>query len=121
MGLLNWLRPKWRHSDPDVRVQAIAEIDDPAVLAAMVVRDGEWFVRHEAFAALRAMDPDQVHYHRLMRESEDEEIRRKTVKVMTDENEVARVAREDKYLYIREAAEHRLAEIRTGLWDHLPN
>ena len=119
MGLLNRFRPAWRHSDPDTRLESIRTIDDPGVLVEMIVRDGEWFVRHEAFSALRAMNPDESHFHRLMRESGDEEIRRKTIKVMKDEAEIERVAREDKYLYIRDAATHRLNEIRTGLWDHL--
>ena len=119
MGLLDLFRPKWRHSDPDVRRAALSEVADPAILVQMIVSDGEWFVRHEAFAALRAMSPDGLHYSRVMRESADEEIRRKTVKVMTDESEIERVAREDKYLYIRDAARHRLEEIRTGLWDHM--
>ncbi len=120
MGLLNLFRPQWRHSDPDVRRDAIAEITDPAILTDLIVRDGEWFVRHEAFAALREMGPDEVHYHRLMRESGDEEIRRKAVKLLTDESELGRVASEDQYRYIRDAAEHRLNEIKTGLWKDIP-
>lgn len=119
MGILDTLRPKWKHSDADVRRNAIAEIGDPAVLTAMIIGDGEWFVRHEAFVALRAMKPDEVHYHRLARDSGDEEIRRKAVKVMTDEAELERVAKEDQYQYIRDAAAHRLNEIRTGIWDNL--
>lgn len=119
MGILDRFRPKWRHSDADVRVESISEIDDPAILVEMIVSDGEWFVRHEAFSALRAMGPDQEHYQRLMQESGDEEIRRKAVKVMTDETEIERVAREDQYLYIRDAAKHRLEELRTGIWDGL--
>lgn len=119
MGLLNWFRPAWRHSNADVRLESIRGIEDPAILVEIVVRDGEWFVRHEAFAALRALNPDETYYHRLMRESGDEEIRRKAIKRMTDEAEIERVAREDKYLYIRDAATHRLNEIRTGLWDHI--
>ena len=121
MGLLNRFRPEWRHSNPDVRLESIPTIEDPAVLVEIIVRDAEWFVRHEAFAALRTMKPGQQHYTRLMRESDDEEIRRKAVKVMTDETEIERVAREDKYLYIRDAAKHRLDELRTGAWDHLGN
>ncbi len=119
MGLLNWIRPKWRHSDPDVRKAALAEIEDPAVLVEIVVRDGEWFVRHAAFAALRAMKPDQSHYRRVLRHADDEEIRRKAVKVMTDVGELERAAREDQYRYIRDAAEHRLQEIREGTWESL--
>ncbi len=120
MGLLDRFRPRWRHSDSDIRRQALAEIDDPAVLVDIVLRDRDWFVRHEALGALRDMKPDERHYRRLMRESEDEEIRRKVVKVITDEAEVERVATEDKYLYIRDAAKHRLEELRAGTWDGLP-
>lgn len=120
MGLLDRFRPSWRHSDADVRRRALAEIDDPAVLVDIVLRDGEWFVRHDALSALRDLKPDERHYRRLVRESGDEEIRRKVVKVMVDEAEIERVANEDKYLYIRDAAKHRLEELRTGLWDGLP-
>ena len=119
MGLLNLFRPKWRHSNADVRIEAIASISDPQVLVDVIVADGEWFVRHEGFAKLRSLDPDQAHYARLMRESNDEEIRRKAVKIMTDVSELERVAKEDQYLYVRDAAEHRLDEIRTGIWDKL--
>lgn len=119
MALLDRFRPKWKHSDADMRREAITEVTDPGVLTAIIIGDGDWFVRHEAFSALRNMQPDQSHYCRLTRESLDEEIRRKAVKVMTDEPELARVAREDKYLYIRDAADHRLNELRSGVWDGL--
>ena len=76
MGLLNLFRPKWKHSDADVRIEAIGGISDARTLADIVVADSEWFVRHEAFAKLRSLEPDQGHYARLMRESNDEEIRR---------------------------------------------
>ncbi len=117
MGVLDALRPKWKNSDADVRQHAIAEITDPSILVEMIKRDSEWFVRHDAFAALRALQPDQEHYHRLMRESDDEEVRRKVVKVMTNEAEIERISKEDTYQYVRDAAEHRLDELRTGLWD----
>lgn len=116
MGLLNWLRPGWRHSDSDVRMRTVKELEDPVVLVDVILGDGEWFVRHEAFARLRRLGPDQDHYHRLMRESDDEEIRRKAVKVMTDEAELQRAAETDPYRYVRDAAEHRLEEVRTGRW-----
>ena len=38
---------------------------------------------------------------------------------MTDVTELERVAKEDQYLYVRDAAEHRLGELRTGIWDKL--
>ncbi len=119
MGLLSLFRPKWRHSDSDVRREAIAQMEDPELLVQVILRDSEWFVRHEAVAALRDLKPDQSHYKRLMIESDDEEVRRKVVKVMTDVAALEHVAEHDRYQYIRDAAVHRLEEIRTGLWDGL--
>ena len=119
MGMLNWFRPRWKHSDSDIRRAAITEIEDPQILVQMIVADAEWFVRHEALARLRALKPAQTHYHRLMRESGDEEIRRKVVKVMTSEAELERVAEEDRYQYIRDAAKHRLEELHSGIWNDL--
>lgn len=116
MGLLDAIRPKWKHSDADVRIAAAKEIRDPEILVKMIVQDGEWFVRHNAFAALRDLDPDQRHYARLVRESEDEEVRRKVVKVMNSESDLEWVAKNDKYRYVRDAAEHRLDELRRNVW-----
>ena len=116
--MLNWFRPKWKHSNSDVRQASLADIKDPEILVEVIVGDSEWFIRHEAMDALRAMQPDQSYYHRLMRESGDEEIRRKVVKVMTDEAELKRVAETDQYRYIRGGAELRLEGLRAGIWDH---
>ncbi len=98
-------------------MEAVAEITDPATLVEMIVSDPEWFVRHEALSALRDLSPDQEHYARVMRESGDEEIRRKVVKVLTDERELQRAARHDPYRYVRDAATHRIEELRSGIWN----
>lgn len=117
MGLLNALRPKWKHSDADVRLEAAKEIQDPEILCRMIVDDGEWFVRHNALVALRDLNSDQKWYAKLVRESRDEEIRRKVVKVMTEQSDLEWVAKNDQYRYVRDAAEHRLDEIRNGVWE----
>lgn len=120
MGLLDPLRPKWKNSDPDVRRKAAAELDDPATLVEIAAKDSEWFVRHEALAKLRDIKPEQRWYCELVKTSIDEEIRRKTVKQMLDEDALAWVAKNDKYQYVRDAAEHRLDELRRNLWGEKP-
>ena len=80
MGILDPLRPKWKNSDPDVRRKAAEELDDPATLVEIAAKDSEWFVRHEALAKLRLLEPEQRWYFELVKTSIDEEIRRKTVK-----------------------------------------
>jgi len=116
MGLLDTIRPKWKHSDADVRIEAAKEIRDPEILIKMIVEDGEWFVRHNAFGALRDLKPDQKYYNKLVREAKDEEVRRKVVKVMTSEPDLEWVASHDKFRYVRDAAEHRLTELRENVW-----
>ncbi|MBI1355476.1 MAG: hypothetical protein GC160_14110 [Acidobacteria bacterium] len=117
MGLLDSIRPKWKNSDADVRIAAAKEIRDPAVLVKMIVNDAEWFVRHNAFAALRDLEPDQSFYNQVVREAKDEEVRRKAVKVMTNESDLEWVAKNDKFRYVRDAAEHRLNELRNNIWN----
>ncbi len=116
MGLLDAIRPKWKNSDADVRKAAALELDDPKTLVEIIVEDTEWFVRHDAFAHLRSLNPDQKWYMRLMRESGDEEVRRKAVKVMTELSDLEWVAKNDQYRYVRDAAEHRLAELKEDTW-----
>ena len=116
MGLLDAIRPDWKNSDADVRISAAKQLDDPETLVKMIVKDGEWFVRHNAFARLRELGPDGKWYRRLAEESGDEEIRRKVVKVMSAEADLEWVAKNDKYRYVRDAAEHRLDELRRNVY-----
>jgi HEAT repeat protein len=116
MGLLDALRPKWKNSDADVRLAAAKELEDQEILSAVIIEDPEWFVRHNALIRLRELNPDQKWYGKIMRESKDEEIRRKVVKVMTDVADLEWVQQNDEYRYVRDAAEHRLGEIKTGAW-----
>ncbi len=120
MGVLDAFRPKWKHSDPDVRIAAADEIDDPTILRGMVIEDAHWFVRHRVFDILREKYPDQEMYADLARNSNDEEIRRKAVKKLQDTSILEAVAENDKYRYVRDAAEHRLEELRTNLWGEKP-
>lgn len=116
MGVFDFFRPKWKHSDPDVRVAAANETSDENILIEMAAKDREWFVRHNAFDVLRARDCGQHVYAHLARHAGDEEIRRKAIKRLTDQAVLQDVASGDKYRYIRDAAEHRLEELRENLW-----
>ncbi len=116
MGLLDAIRPKWKNSDADVRLAAAKELEDSATLVTIIIDDTEWFVRHNALIRLRELNPDQKWYSKVVRESGDEEIRRKVVKVMTEVSDLEWVAQKDQYQYVRDAADHRLAEIKDDTW-----
>ena len=119
MGILDPFRPKWKHSSPDVRAEAAKEIGDEKILVEMAAKDREWFVRHNAFDVLRSRDCGQHVYAELARHAADEEIRRKAIKKLTDRKVLEEVAARDKYRYVRDAAEHRLEELRQDLWGEM--
>lgn len=119
MGVFDLFRPKWKHSNPDVRVAAAKETDDEKILTEMAAHDREWFVRHNAFDLLRSRNCGQHVYAHLARHAGDEEIRRKAIKRLTDRDVLQQVAAGDKYRYVRDAAEHRLDELRQNLWGEM--
>lgn len=120
MGLLDAIRPKHKHSNPDIRVEAARETDDISVLLDLAERDGNYFVRHAAFSEIRSRFDEQTHFEHVARNAEDTEVRRKAIKKMLNEEALAAIARDDKYQYIRDAAEHRLDELQRNLFGEKP-
>ena len=116
MGLFDLFRPKWKHSEPDVRIAAAQQLEDSSTLMQMAASDREWFVRHRVFDVIREKFADQTTYAYLARNSIDEEIRRKAVKLVLDETVLEDIAKNEKYRYVRDAAEHRLEELHSDLW-----
>ena len=57
MGLLDKLKPqpRWKHTDPAVRLEALRELDDQQELAALAETDPDAKVRRAAIA--RVTDP----------------------------------------------------------------
>ena len=121
MGLFDFLRPKWKHSNPDMRVAAAREMDDVQILVKMATTDSDWFVRHRVLDEIRdrKLGGDGV-YGDLAKNSVDEEIRRKAVKKLTDEVLLADIAKNEKYRYVRDAAEHRLDELQRNVYGEKP-
>lgn len=119
MGLFDSFRPKWKHSNPDVRAAAAKEVTDENILIEMAAQDREWFVRHNVFDELRSRNCGQNVYAHLARHAGDEEIRRKAIKKLTDQTVLQEIASQDKYRYVRDAAEHRLGELRENIWGEL--
>jgi hypothetical protein len=116
MGLFDLFRPKWKHSDPDTRLEAAREMTDQTLLRQMAATDRDWFVRHRVFDIIREQNAGDSVFAFLAKNSTDEEIRRKAVKKLRDETVLEDVAKNDKYRYVRDAAEHRLEELRSNLY-----
>jgi hypothetical protein len=120
MGVFDIFRPKWKSGNPDTRIAAIRELADEKILIELAMKDREWFVRHAAFDRLRENNCAQAVFALLARQAQDEEIRRKAIKKLTDQKVLEEVASGDKYRYIRDAAEHRLEELRGNVWGEVP-
>ncbi|NQZ57805.1 MAG: hypothetical protein HRT88_10135, partial [Lentisphaeraceae bacterium] len=63
MGLMDFFRPDWKHSNPEKRQLAVAEIEDPETFAEMLadeqvqsVKD-EIYKKHETIEALQYLIP----------------------------------------------------------------
>jgi tetratricopeptide (TPR) repeat protein len=52
MDLMDFFRPKWRHSDPKVRLAAVEKLDDQKKIAEVVSIEKDWTVRAAAFERL---------------------------------------------------------------------
>ena len=48
MSLRDLFRPKWQHSNPDVRKNVVSTIEDQATLEKIVATDADWSVRLSA-------------------------------------------------------------------------
>jgi hypothetical protein len=58
MAIFDFLKPRWKHSDPEVRRSAVKEIDDQQVLYGLSVFDPDYSVRRAAME--RLSDPRRL-------------------------------------------------------------
>jgi hypothetical protein len=81
MGLFDLFRPKWKHSDADVRARAVRQLDDDAILAQVAQGDL------------------------------DDRVRKVAIKRLLDTAVLAAVAENDRDEGVRRAAQDKLAEL----------
>ncbi|HEX6322463.1 MAG TPA: DUF349 domain-containing protein [Vicinamibacterales bacterium] len=132
MGILDKLRPqpRWKHADPAVRLDALPQIDDPAVLAELAGGDPDARVRRKALdlvedvdviAAVAARDTDEgvrdaaaVALAEIASNPEAEaQVAARAVAGLSDERRLAAVARTSPHAQAREDALARVHETKT--------
>jgi hypothetical protein len=86
MGFVDLFRPKWKHSDAEVRATAVREVGPE---------------QHEILATVARTDPDAA-------------VRRIAIKKLADPSVLAEVAREDADPDLRQMAGQRLLELRVS-------
>ncbi len=48
MGLMDIFKPKWKHSDPEIRILGVNKLSDQAMLAEVAKGDEDYLVRETA-------------------------------------------------------------------------
>lgn len=103
MNFFNLFRPKWKNSDPDVRLKAVEKLTDPQILAEIVRTEKYYKVR--LLAASKLDDQPTITE---MANDHNWQIRQAAIQKMTDQKLLAKIAREDKWEAVQDAAVERL-------------
>jgi hypothetical protein len=101
-------KPKWKHSDRIVRLQAVERLDDQAALAFVCQNDVDQLVRMAAVK--RVTDPNV--WVRLASYDEDLQVRMTAVMQLTDQILLAEVAKRSLHQEVRLSALYRLTDER---------
>jgi hypothetical protein len=106
MSFADLFKPRWRHSDVEVRRRAVKTLTDPATLAR-VAKD-ETDDQAARLAAERISDADLL--VDIARHATNEQARAQAVIGITDQSVLAEIAREDRQESVRSAAVERLTD-----------
>jgi len=106
MSIADWFRPKWRHSNRDVRLAAIARVTDQCLLGEIARSDWNFHVR----AAAAGRITDQTRLADLAKNSRDYEVRVTATERLTDQSVLADLAKHDESSEVRKAAAARVRD-----------
>ena len=95
MGIADWFRPGWKHSNWEVRKVAVARIKDQAVLAEVVTNEDHPAVRKAAVEHVT----DQAVLSKVALNDGSDEVRRAAVERVTDQAVLAQIAAEEVKRY----------------------
>ena len=86
MTIANWFRPKWKHSNPDVRQKAVTSLTNQSVLAYIAKNDDHANVRKTANDTLTD----------IAKNDKDSKVRLAAVQRVTDQNLLADIAKHEQ-------------------------
>jgi hypothetical protein len=104
MSILDWFRPKWRHSDREVRLQTIRQLTDQATLFRVVLKEPCGYARAQAYQLLH----DQNAIARVATTAKSCFNREDAAKHLTDRAVLASIVRKDQDPRVRRAAALRI-------------
>jgi len=106
MAFLDLFRPKWKHSDWTVRIEAIKEVTDQKVLASVAKND----VRRDVRIAAIKKVMDQNVLIDVAKDDKDGYVRVAAIEKVTDQNVLIDVAKNDEDIHVRAGAILRITD-----------
>lgn len=100
MGFFDLFKPKWKHSNPDVRKTALIFIDNQKILEKVAQNDKNEYVRSAAVKKLS----NQELLAQIIENDKDYSVREVAVEKLTDMNYVMTLAKTNKCSYVRATA-----------------
>jgi len=108
MALFDFLKPKWKRSNPQARIAGLGELEDEQLLADLAAADPDESVRKAALQRLDQLRPRWQH--------SQPEVRRQAVAALNQKS-LEKLASSDPDESVRKAALQRLDEVRPK-WLH---
>lgn len=106
MALKDMFKPKWKHSDAKVRLQAIGSLKDQNLLAELAKNDESPEVRKAAVGKIE----DQSLLSEVVKQSKDVEVREAIIQKINDQNVLAELAKDDESFKVRYEAISNLSD-----------
>lgn len=108
MGLFDLFKPKWKHSNPEIRKTAVDELTDQTALMEVVKNEEDQEIRK---SAARKLTDQAVLTGLAKNENQDVSVRRIAINKLTDQSVLAYLVKNSKFIYVQTEAEFRLAEV----------
>ena len=111
MSIADWVRPRWKHPNPDIRLAAVDRVSDQSVLDHIAKNDPNEGVRQAANARLTSVRAQaEAQLANIARNHKNYRSRRAAVECLTDQSVLADIARNDRDHALRSVALKRLTD-----------
>ncbi|MBL7221379.1 MAG: hypothetical protein ISS69_14800 [Phycisphaerae bacterium] len=111
MALFDFLKPKWQHSNPEVRIAGIATLSDEAIISGLGESDPDKSVRTAALQRLDEIRPKWRH--------SQPDVRKQGIDALNDQSVLMRLVEGDPDESVREVASERLEQVRLSSFGRL--
>lgn len=106
MSIIDWFRPKWKHSNREVRLAAVLGLTDQSILADTAKFDQDTNIRIAAVARVA----DQNLLVNIAKTDKDEKVRALAVEHVTNPTVLTDISKTDKVPAVRKAAMARVTD-----------